>query len=152
MTKRLMIAIIIFSLGFAACHRGGSEIKQASPEEAKKNAELEKTAPHLAQTALGTVERINLAVSSSIDAYRQHKWGDVVSYLNTAKQETEKGLAELPDRKKANVTREGLEDMKAALDRTIQAAENRSAGVEGQLAELQTRVGALKMNLPQTRQ
>jgi hypothetical protein len=152
MTKRLMIAILSFSLGFAACHKGGSEIKPVSPEEAKKNAELEKTAPHLAPTVLGTVERINLAVSGSIDSYKQHKWGDVVNYLNTARQEAEKGLAESPDKRKYAATREGLEAMKAALDRTIQAAENRGSEVEAQLTELQTRAGALKVNLPQTKQ
>jgi hypothetical protein len=150
MTRTLAIAIILSSLSFAACHRGGSEIKQVTPEEAKKNAELEKVAPHLAPTIKGAVERIGLAVEGATDSYRQHKWGDVAAYLNTARQETEKALADAPDKRKYSVTREGLDEMKTALDRTIQAAENRSQEVEAQLRELETRVGALKVNLPQT--
>ena len=149
MIRMLGIAIILSSLGFAACHKGGSEIKQVTPEQAKKNAELEKTAPHLAQTLRGAVERLGLAVEGATDSYRQHKWGDVASYLNTARQETDKAMADTTEKRKFNVTREGLEEMKAALDRTIQAVENRSPEVEGQLRELETRVGALKVNLPQ---
>jgi predicted nucleic acid-binding Zn-ribbon protein len=150
MTRTLVIAIILSSLSFAACHRGGSEIKQVTPEQAKKNAELEKVAPHLAPTLKGAVERIGLAVEGATDSYRQHKWGDVTAYLSTARQETEKALADSPEKRKYNVTREGLEEMTVALDRTIQTAENRSQEVEAQLRELETRVGALKVNLPQT--
>ncbi|MEN3333801.1 MAG: hypothetical protein V7641_3166 [Blastocatellia bacterium] len=149
MTRALVIAIILSSLSFAACHKGGSEIKQVTPEQAKKNAELEKTAPHLAPTLRGDVERLGLAVEGAMDSYRQHKWGDVAAYLNTAKQETEKALTNTTEKRKFNVTREGLDEMKAALDRTLQAVENRSPEVEGQLRELETRVGALKVNLPQ---
>jgi preprotein translocase subunit SecD len=151
MTRTLAVAIMLSSLSFAACHKGGSEVKQVTPEEAKKNAELEQTAPQIAPTVVGDVERINLAVSGSMDSYRQHKWSDVVAYLNTARQETEKALADAPDKHKYNVTRETLEEMKDALDRTIQAAENRSQEVEAQLVELQTRAGALKMVLPPQR-
>ena len=63
-TKGITAAIIILSIFFAGCHRGGSETKQVTPEEAKKNAEIEKTQPHLAPTALGSVERISLAVEA----------------------------------------------------------------------------------------
>ena len=149
MTRTLVIAIILSSLSFAACHKGGSEIKQVTPEQAKRNAELEKVAPHLAPTLRGAVERLGLAVEGATDSYHQHKWADVVASLNTARQETDKAMAEAPDKRKFNVTREGLEEMKVALDRTIQAAENRSPEVEAQLRELETRVGALKVNLPQ---
>jgi len=149
MTRMFVIAIILSSMGFAACHKGGSEVKEASPEAAKKNAELEKIAPNLAQTPRGAVERINLAIQGSTDSYHQHKWGDVVSYLNGARQETEKVLAGLPDKKKTYLARQLFDEMKDALDRTIQSAENRSSEVEAQLADLQTRVGAMKVNLPQ---
>src|SRR5947199_418106 len=82
MTRALVIAIILSSTLFAACHKGGSDVKKGSPEEAKKNAELEKIAPHMAPTIYGDVERINLAVSGAMEAYRQHKWSDVVAQLN----------------------------------------------------------------------
>jgi preprotein translocase subunit SecD len=150
MTRTLAIAIILSSLNFIACHKGGSEIKQVTPEEAKKNAELEKVAPHLAQTPRGAVERIGLAVEGSMDSYRHQKWGDVTTYLNTARQETDKVLAEIPDKKKAYTTRQLFEEMKEALDRAIQATDNRSSEVEAQLRDLETRVGAMKVNLPQT--
>ncbi|HYJ47480.1 MAG TPA: hypothetical protein VEV81_12780 [Pyrinomonadaceae bacterium] len=144
-TKLFAAAILILSLIFAGCHKGGSEAKQLTPEEAKKNAELEKTAPHLAQTALGSVERINLSVSAATNAYREHKWADVTSALTGAKKETEKALAEIPDKKKTGAIRQSLEEMGQALDRTLEAANNRSQQVEGLLAELQTRTNALKM-------
>jgi uncharacterized membrane protein YqiK len=149
MTRTLAIAIIFISLIGAACHKGGSEIKQVSPEEAKKNAELEKAAPHLAPTVVGTAERINLAISGSMEAYRQRRWSEVVTYLNTARQEAEKALAEAPDKKAQNATYQTLAEMKDALDRTIQAADNRSPDFEGQLTELQTRAGALKVVVQQ---
>jgi len=150
MTRTLVIAIILSSLSFAACHKGGSEIKQVTPEQAKKNAELEKVAPHLAQTTRGAAERIGLAVEGATDSYRHQKWGDVAAQLNTARQETEKELAEIPDKKKAYTTRQMFEEMKEALDRAIQAADNRSQEVEPLLRELETRVGTMKVNLPQT--
>lgn len=149
-TTTLATAIIfIFSLTFAACHRGGSETKQVTPEEAKKNAELERTHPHLAPTTVGSIERINLAVSSSMNSYREHKWSDVVTYLNSAQQEVDKALAEIPDKKKNTAIRQPLEEMKDALDRTIQSANNRSQQVESQLAELQTRTMAMKVTAQQ---
>ncbi|HJQ26602.1 MAG TPA: hypothetical protein VKA60_21985 [Blastocatellia bacterium] len=145
MTRAFAIVIILSSALFAACHKGGSDVKQVTPEEAKKNAELEKTAPHLAPTVYGDVERINMAINGAMDAYRQHKWSDVVALLNSAKAETVKGLTDTPEKKKNTVVRDTLEEMKAALDRTLQAADNRSQEVEGQLRELQTRAMALKM-------
>src|SRR5690349_11837323 len=74
MTRMLAAAIITLSVCFAGCHKGGSEAKQVTPEEAKKNAELEKTAPHLAPTVLGSVERINLAITAATNGYKEHKW------------------------------------------------------------------------------
>lgn len=144
-TKMLAAAIIIISVICAGCHKGGSEAKQLSPEETKKNAELERTQPHLAQTALGSVERISLAVSSASNAYREHKWADVTDALTGAKKETDKALAEIPDKKKTGAIRQSLEEMGQALDRTLEAASNRSQQVEGLLSELQTRTNALKM-------
>lgn len=146
MSKVVIIGLILLSLSFAACSKGGSEVQQVSPEEAKKNAELERTAPHAAPTIRGSVERIHLAVSSAGDSYRYQKWSDVVSYLNTARQETEKALAD--PTVKDHVMREALGETKAALDRIIETAENRSGEAEGQLRELQTRVGNLKSYLP----
>ena len=150
-TRAVAMAILLSSLIFAACHKGGSDPSKADPEAAKKNAELEKTAPHLAQTTVGDIERINLAISGAMEGYRQHKWGDVIAQLNNAKAEIVKGLADTPERKKTAVVRESLEEMKAAVDRTLQAAENRSPEVESQLRELQTRALALKM-LPMPKQ
>ncbi|HKP13170.1 MAG TPA: hypothetical protein VJZ91_13715 [Blastocatellia bacterium] len=146
-TKTTLATAIIFlcSLTFAACHKGGSEAKQVTPEEAKKNAELEKTQPHLAPTVVGSVERINLAVSGSMSAYREHKWSDVTAYLNGARQEVDKALAEIPEKKKNNAIREPLEEMKDALDRATQSANSRSQQIESQLTELQTRAMALKV-------
>ena len=150
MTRAVVIAIILSSTLFAACHKGGSDVKKGSPEEAKKNAELEKIAPHMAPTIYGDVERINLAVSGAMEAYRQHKWSDVVAQLNNARAETVKGLADTPEKKKTTIVRDSLEEMKAALDRTLQAADNRSPEVEAQLRELQTRALSLKQ-LPMPR-
>jgi hypothetical protein len=150
MTKGIAAAIITLSICFAGCHRGGSEAKQVTPEEAKKNAEIEKTQPHLAPTALGSVERISLAVSGAMNAYREHKWADVTAALNNARQETDRALADIPDKRKTGVIRQSLTEMQEALDRTREAANNRSQQVEGLLTELQTRANALKATVQPT--
>lgn len=150
MNTRIAAAIIILSLSFVGCHKGGSEVKQVTPEEAKNNAEMEKTQPHLAPTALGSVERINLAISGASNAYREHKWADVTAALTNARQETDKALAEIPDKRKTGVIRQSLEEMGEALDRAREAANNRSQQVEGLLTELQTRANALKATVQPT--
>lgn len=146
MSSILIGLILASSLSLAGCSKGGSEIKPVSPEEAKKNAELERTAPHKAPTLRGDVERINLAVQSSIESYRNQKWSEVVSYLNAAKQEIDKALTD--PAAKNPVAQETFGETKAAIERTIQTAENRSGALEGQLNDLQTRVGIMKTRLP----
>lgn len=145
-TGMLISLLILSSLSVAGCSKGGSEIKQVSPEEAKKNAELERTSPHAAPTVRGDIERINLAIQSSIDAYRHQKWTELVSNLNTARQETEKALVDPAS--KASVAQQTFGEMKTAIERAIQTAENRSSEVEHLLNDLQTRAGTLKMLLP----
>ena len=150
MIRVLAIAIILSSLFFAGCARGGSEGKQPTPEEAKKNAELEKTAPFAAPTLRGDVERINLAITDSLDSLKQQKWGDVTQHLNTARDETQKAIDSLPDKKKVTVMKESLEGMKSAIDQTLQSVTSRSKNVEAQILELRTRATTLKLTIPAT--
>ena len=143
-------ALILSSLVFNGCHKGAPAGGSTNSEEAKKNAELERTAPHMAQTVLGSAERINMAVGSAIDAHRQQNWAQVSGYLQAARHETEKALADLPEKKKAGAMRRAFEEMGADLDRAIQAVDNRPKGFDAQLAELQTRAMSLKLSAPQS--
>jgi hypothetical protein len=68
-----------------------------------------------------------------------------VSQLQGANKEVTAALADTPEKKKAAVVRQYLEELKPALERTITTAENRSKETEAQIAELQTRVNALKV-------
>ena len=97
-------------------------------------------APHLQPTLKGDIERISLAISMARDAAKQNKWQDAVSLLQGAKKEVDTALSRKPR------LSDEFEALKAAIDRTIPALENRGKEAEARLVELQTRIGAIKVN------
>lgn len=95
---------------------------------------------YLQPTLKGDIERISLAISMARDAAKINKWQDVVSLLQGARKEVDTALSRKPR------LSDELEALKSAIDRTIPALENRGKEAEDRLAELQTRIGAIKVN------
>lgn len=95
---------------------------------------------HLQPTIRGDIERISLAISMAHDAVKVNKWQDAVSLLKDAKKDVDTALGRKPG------LSDELQALKSAIDRTIQALENRGKESEARLTELQTRIGAIKVN------
>ena len=143
--RRFVVVINLMALAFisASCTKGPKETSSSPVANANQQEVLAKT-PHLSTMVRGDIERIGLAVQSAREALQQNKWPEVVSLLQGANKELTSALADTPEKKKTAVVRQYLEELKPALERTINTAENRSKETEAQLNELQTRVNALK--------
>lgn len=109
--------------------------KASQPEQS--NAALP---PHLQPTLGGDIERVSLAISMARDAAKANKWQDAVSLLQGAKKDVDVALGRKPR------LIDEFEALKAAIDRTIPALENRGKEAEVRLNDLQTRIGAIKVN------
>ena len=139
------MALSLLSLMCAGCSKGGSEVANANSEQAKKQAEIEAKTPHLSATVRGDIERMGLGVQMALDAFKESKWTEVITQLNSINKELTGALADTPEKKKTAAVRETLEEMKPVVERAIKSAENGGKETEAQLRELQTRVGALKV-------
>jgi chromosome segregation ATPase len=106
-------------------------------QQANLNAALN---PHLLPTLKGDIERASLAITMARDAAKINKWQDAVAHLQAANKEVESAL----DRKPR--TREEFEALKSAIDRTITTVQSRGKDADFQLVDLQTRIGAIKVN------
>jgi len=99
------------------------------------------TAPlHLQKTLRGDIERTSLDISMARDAIKLNNWQDAVVQLQAARKEVEAALGRQPR------LRDELEALKAAIDRAITAVEGRGKEAESRVEELQTRIGAIKVN------
>jgi hypothetical protein len=136
-----LIALVIIS---ASCTKGPGEETTSSKLANANQQEVLAKAPHLSTTVRGDIERIGLAVQGAREALQQNKWTEVVSQLQGANKEVTAALADTPEKKKTAIVRQYLEELKPALERTINTATSRSKETESQLNELQTRVNALK--------
>lgn len=141
------LALSLLSLICVGCSKGKSDSQPANAEQAKAQAELEKKAPHLSQTVRGNVERMGLATQSAIDAYKQTKWQEVTTQLNTALKETNSALSELPEKKKTAFVKQAVEEIKGFVEQALKSAESRDKATAGQLTQLQTAINALKVQL-----
>jgi hypothetical protein len=103
------------------------------PEDAAANQPLSQ------KTITGDIERITLAISAARDAVKVNKWEDAISQLHNARKEVDVALTREPR------FREEFEALKSAIDRAIPAVEGRGKEAEGRIAELQTRIGAIKV-------
>ena len=140
----LIAALAIVSAG--GCAKAPDEeaaSSQANKNTANANANDLSSTPLYVKTIRGDVERAGLAISMAHDLVKAEKWDDAVNQLRTAQTQIEDALVKKPR------VKEQYEDMRSALARTIQSAENRSNNIEAEFRELQTRVGALKVYLDQ---
>lgn len=141
----------LFILGLALFSQGCSKALPAANERAGKNAnagnanQQDQSAaaaatPYMQPTLRGDIERTSLAISMARDALKLNKWDDAVSQLKGARKEVDAALSRQPR------LREELEALKSAIDRAIPAVEGRGKESEARVAELQTRIGAIKVN------
>jgi len=117
--------------------------KNANAGNANQQDQSATAAPYMQPTLRGDIERTSLAISMARDAVKQNKWQDAVSQLQGARKEVEAALSRQPR------LREEFEALKSAIDRAIPAVEGRGKEAETRVAELQTRIGAIKVNFAQ---
>lgn len=141
----------LFALTLALFSAGCSK-EPAANEQADKNTnagnanqrdQSAAATPYMQPTLRGDIERTSLAISMARDAVKLDKWQDAVSQLQGARKEVEAALSRQPR------LREEFEALKSAIDRAIPAVEGRGKEAEARLAELQTRIGAIKVNFAQ---
>jgi len=130
---------------FATCCAKGPAVdehtdKNANAGKASQQDQSAAATPVLQQTLKGDIERASLDISMARDAANLNKAQEAVSLLQRAKKEIDSAL----DRKPR--LRDELEALKSAIDRAIPAVQNRGNEAEARLAELQTRIGAIKVN------
>ena len=138
----LVLATAVFA---ASCGKGSSvdehTAKNANAGNANANQQTQIPAAPLAQPTLkGDIERIGLAISMAHDAAKLNKPQEAVSLLQSAKKEVDVALGRKPR------LSDEFEALKQAIDRAITAVESRGKEGEVRLTELQTRIGAIKVN------
>lgn len=143
----MVLALSLLSMMYAGCSKGSTDSKPMNAEQVKAQAELEKKAPHLAQTVRGNVERMGLAVQSAGEAYKQTKWQVVTTQLNTALKEINSALTDTPEKKKTTTFRQLLEEIKGYTESALKSAESRDKATEWQLTQLQTSINAMKVQM-----
>ena len=117
--------------------------KNANTGKANQQDQSATATPVLQQTLKGDIERASLDISMARDAANLDKSQEAVSLLQRAKKEVDSAL----DRKPR--LRDELEALKSAIDRAIPAVQNRGNEAEARFAELQTRIGAIKVTFGQ---
>lgn len=136
-----VLSLALFSDG---CSKGNVANERADKNTNAGNTNQQDqsatTTPYLQPTLRGDIERTSLAISMARDAVRLNKRQDAVSQLQGARKEVDAALSRQPR------LREEFEALKSAIDRAIPAVEGRGKEAEARVAELQTRIGAIKAN------
>jgi len=137
------ILLIALALLAAGCSKSPAANERADNNANTGNAnQTEASAPQppLFQPNLtGDVERTSYAVSSARDAVKQKKWQEALLYLNNARREVDSALSRQPRLK------DEFEALKSSIDRAVSAVEGRGKEAEARIAELETRLGAIKL-------
>jgi hypothetical protein len=135
----LGVALVLFTNG---CSKDPAANERASnnTNSANSNRQDEAASQPLQQPTLkGDIERAALAISMARSAARESKWQDAGTHLQTARKAVEVALT-----RQSNLSGE-FEALKSAIDRAIPAIEGGGKDAEARIAELQTRIGALKV-------
>jgi hypothetical protein len=146
LNQRLVIAALLVGAHlvlFSACSRGSQDSTNSA--QANKPPENVPTAFH--QTVQGNVDRARLSVESARDLIQQSKWQEALAELQKVKKEVEAGANASSGENAPPFIRSSLEDMKGAVDRTIESATGRRKETEAQITDLHTRLMALKSQM-----
>ena len=142
----VLLTLVLFSAGCSKDPAAGeSAEKNANSANANQLEQARAAQPILRPTITGDIERASLAISMARDAVKLDKWHEAISQLQGARKEMDVALT-----RQSNL-RDELEALKSAIDRTIPALEARGKEAEPRLVELQTRIGALKVQAFSTR-
>lgn len=135
-------ALLMVSLFLGGCSKTPATNERADKSSAAGNANKDQSAlmPHLQQNLSGDIERISLAISLARDAVKQDNWPEAVPHLQTARKEVDAALERQPR------LRSEFEALRAAIDRAIPAVEGREKEAQTRIADLQARIGAIKVN------
>lgn len=140
-----LFGLFVLTLGLlsAGCSKGpaGSESAEKNSNSANAN-QLEQARaaqPLLRPTITGDIERAALAVAMSRDAVKLDNWQEGISQLQAARKEVEVALT-----RPTNLRAE-FESLRSAIDQAITILEGRGKESDARLADLQTRIGTLKV-------
>jgi hypothetical protein len=127
---------------FGACSKtpAGNERADKNSNSVNSNQDQSSVMPHLRPTLSGDIERISLAISMARDAVKADHWQEAIPHLQSARKDTDTALGREPR------LRPEFEALRAAIDRAIPAVEGREKEAETRITELQTRIGAIKVN------
>jgi len=143
LAAHIILAFALLSFATSCSKHPASQNSNASASSANSNQADPAQAPlvHSQQTVLGNIARIQLAIQMARDSVKTNKWQDAVTYLQSGKTEVEAAIA------RNTRINDDFEALKAAIDRTIPLLENHSKDADARLSELQTRIGAIKVNI-----
>ena len=143
MTKASIALLVLGTTIIAlACTTGPKTEDTANAKQANKSAQSANTSLLVQPTLKGDIERISLYIGTAREYAKNNKSVDAVGQLQGAKKEVDSALAG-----KLRL-REEFEALKVGIDRTIATIENRDKDADAQLAELQVRISAIKVNTP----
>jgi len=136
-----ILFLIVFKTGCAKQSASNQAPQSASTSANANQGEQSAAKPIYAQENLkGDIERISLALSMARDSATQNKWQEAASTLRGAKSQIDTALSRKPR------LQEEFEALKVAIDRTVPLVENGAKEADAKIAELQTRIIAIKTN------
>jgi len=143
---RILLVLVLMSFATSCSKHSTSQNSNTaagSANSANSNQADPAQAPlvHSQQNVQGNIARIQLAIQMARDAFKTNKWQDAVTFLQSAKTEVDAAIA------RNTRINDDFEALKAAIDRTIPLLENHSKEADARLTELQTRIGAIKVNI-----
>jgi len=135
------LVLVILAIGCSKQPASNQATESVSPAANANHNEPAAATPPFAQANIkGDIERISMAISMAKDSAKANKWQEAASRLRGAKSEIDTALGRKPR------LQEEFEALKVAIDRTIPLVENGAKESDAKLAELQTRIGAIKTN------
>jgi hypothetical protein len=151
----IAVSLIFLSVTVAACSRSHTSDKNSGTAKAnqtnsnvspQEEAAIQAAAasPFFKQTVRGDIERAGFEVEKAVAAGSRADWPNAQALLQNAKANVETGLGRSPRYSE----RDDLEELKGAIDRTIQSIADRSDDAGKQLQELRTRIMTLKVQIP----
>jgi len=143
---RILLVLVLMSFATSCSKHSTSQNSNTaagSANSANSNQADPAQAPlvHSQQNIQGNIARIQLAIQMARDAVKTNKWQDAVTFLQNGKTEVDAAIA------RNTRINDDFEALKAAIDRTIPLLENHSKEADARLTELQTRIGAIKVNI-----
>jgi hypothetical protein len=114
--------------------------KGSTSANSNQPAQSAEAAPYAQANIKGDIERISLAISVARDSARSNKWQEAASQLRGAKREVDAALGRKPR------LQDEFEALKVAIDRAIPLVENGAKEADAKISDLQTRIGAIKIN------